>query len=96
MPRPFDGLRISSWAVPLIVAAIVAAAMTRAQLDNKEDQADHEHDINVVQTGLALVKAEGRERAIRDSARIEDLYRMTRDEVCSKPANQYKSYCKGP
>lgn len=94
MSKPFEGLRIASWAVPLIVAAIVAAAMTRAQLDNKENALDHERDLNVVQTGLASVKAEGRERAIRDSARIEVIYQMTRDEVCVKPANQFKTYCK--
>lgn len=85
-----DQLRLPSWAVPLLVSAIVALAVAWTQLSGTESAAAHTKDIGTVRTDhtadvtrlqAAIREAENQRDMdfIRDSAWKADAMRILLD-----------------
>lgn len=87
-----DQLRVPTWAVPILVSAIVATAVAWSQLGGKEESSAHAADVVSLQGAITQVRTDAEKREIRDSAFKAQTRSMLRDLAC--PSNPSRDYCK--
>lgn len=74
-----DSLKLPSWAIPLLVSAIVTLAVAWSQLNGTESASAHTADVVALQGAIKDVKNDAEKKAIRDSAAYADMTRILLD-----------------